>query len=184
MAQIITPLETLLAGCRKQDRRAQETLYNQYAKKLFGVCRHYCRDTADAEDVLQEGFVMIFRNIAQYNEQGSFEGWMRRIMVNTSISKYRKAKRQPQYCELDTDYHHPAAPLHDVYGEAYLQHLINRLPGNYRMPFTLFAIEGYSHQEISEQLGISQLLSRTNTSRARAMLRKHLEEQTAMLRMA
>ncbi|OOQ59870.1 hypothetical protein BC343_05070 [Mucilaginibacter pedocola] len=167
-------IENLLAGCKSQNRKAQEQLYNRFAGKMLAICRRYANTTAEAEDIMQEGFVKIFTKITQYTGEGSFEGWLQRVMVNTAISAYRKNKAGMQTTEMQDNHADIVATHTSSHDTDDLLYTLNRLPAHYRVPFNLFAIEGYSHQEISEMTGISILQSRVNVCRARTMLKKAL----------
>ncbi len=168
-------IDDLLEGCKRQDRRAQEHLYKLLASKMLGVCARYAKDEFEAEDMLQVGFVKVFQKIGEFRGEGSFEGWIRRIMVNSAIEIYRKNQRMLNVVDIDEVYNMPQATF-DMNGlEAKdLLKLIQQLSGGYRLVFNLYAIEGYSHKEIGEQLGITEGASKSQLSRARAILREKL----------
>ncbi|GAB3937066.1 RNA polymerase sigma factor [Mucilaginibacter myungsuensis] len=162
-----------IAACKKGDRRAQETVYRHYAGRMLALCRRYTNNTAEAEDILQDAFVKVFTKIHLYTGEGSFEGWMRRIMVNTALTAYREKQKQVMTVDIDdclyalnsyTDY--------QTDDTAYLYDSLNKLPLHHKVAFNLFAIEGYSHQEIAELTNITVLQSRTHVCRARTALRK------------
>ncbi len=175
MKQTFT-IEYLLEGCKKGDRHAQESLYRALAPKMMGICLRYAADRADAEDILQTGFIRMFQRLADFRMEGSFEGWVRRIMVNTAIEAYRKNLRTLTAISLDdvneelsqTDWN--GLELQD------LLKMIQELPNGYRMVFNLYAIEGYSHREIADELGISESGSKSQLSRARALLKEKIKE--------
>ncbi|UXE68500.1 MAG: sigma-70 family RNA polymerase sigma factor [Chryseotalea sp. WA131a] len=167
----------LIEGCRRQNRQAQQALYELYSGKMYALCCRYVKDKMESEDVLVVAFTKIFERIHQYKGDGSFEGWIRRVMVNESLGFLRKnknmyvetdieaAEREPNYEQLDS-----ALEAED------LMKLIEGLPTGYRVVFNLYAIDGYSHQEIGEQLGINENTSKSQLSRARVLLQKRLLE--------
>ena len=170
-------IEEIIAGCKSGNSKAQEKLYKLFAGKMFGVCLHYSKDKTEAEDNLQEGFYKVLKNIKTFRNQGSFEGWMRRIMINTALEKYRKQK----YLYPVSDVFEIAQDLSydDIISEISakdLMNLIQNLSPKYRMVFSLYAIDGFSHKEISEMLGITIGTSKSNLSRARVILQKKVKE--------
>ncbi|MGE0587978.1 MAG: RNA polymerase sigma factor [Cyclobacteriaceae bacterium] len=166
-----------IEGCKRQDARAQRSLYEHFSAKMYALCCRYIPSKMEAEDVLVTAFTKLFERIDQYKGEGSFEGWIRRIVVNESLTYLRRNKnmyleteievvdRTPDYAHLDT--HLEAADL---------MRLVGDLPTGYRMVFNLYAIDGYSHKEIADQLGISENTSKSQLSRARALLQKKLIE--------
>ncbi|MFK7970182.1 MAG: RNA polymerase sigma factor [Bacteroidia bacterium] len=171
------PYRDLVTRCQKCDRTAQHTLYTRYAPDLLAVCYRYAKDRDEAEDILQEGFVKIFQKIARYEFQGSFEGWMRRIVVNTAIDHIRRNKKRQ--LETDIDEAREVFVAEGAIGQLeleYLYEIIQELPPGYRLVFNLYAIEGYSHKEIGEQMGITESTSRSQYTRARALLMKRICE--------
>ncbi|MEP2771053.1 MAG: sigma-70 family RNA polymerase sigma factor [Fulvivirga sp.] len=174
--------DRLISKCRKQDGKAQKALYDKYASKMLGVCHRYIKDTDQAEDVMITGFVKVFEKIDQFKSEGSFEGWIRRIMVNQSLSFIRKNKGM--YLEVDievADREPDYKSLNDNLEAQDLLTLINNLPTGYQTVFNLYAIEGYSHKEIAEKLQISENTSKSQLSRARTLLQKQLIEQEEMV---
>ena len=170
-------INEIIAGCKSGKSSAQEKLYKLFASKIFGVCLHYSKDNTEAEDNLQEGFYKVFKNIKTFRNQGSFEGWMRRIMINTSLEKYRKQK----YLYPVSNIFEIAQDLSydDIISEISakdLMNLIQNLSPKYRMVFSLYAIDGFSHKEISDMLGITIGTSKSNLSRARVILQKKVKE--------
>jgi RNA polymerase sigma-70 factor (ECF subfamily) len=167
----------LIDGCRRQDRHAQRFLFEHYSGRMLGLCNRYVKDRMDAEDVMVVAFTKVFDRISQYKGEGSFEGWIRRIMVNESLTYLRKnksmyletdieaAEREPDYDKLDSE-----LEAED------LRKMIADLPTGYRIVFNLYAIDGFSHQEIADQLGVSENTSKSQLSRARALLQKRLVE--------
>lgn len=167
----------LIKGCQKGNSLYQQALYRQYYRKMLGVCMRYSNQQEDAEDVLQEAFIKIFKHIKGFSGKGSFEGWIRRIMVHTSIEHYRKRSR---YFMVDVDQTNEvdlnADQLSEMSREEILD-LIQTLPVGYRTVFNLYAIEGYAHKEIAEMLGISIGTSKSQFSRAKALLKEKMERQ-------
>jgi RNA polymerase sigma factor (sigma-70 family) len=165
----------LVKGSQKGERKSQELLYKALSSKMFAVCLRYAKDREEAEDMLQAGFIKVFTKLDVFNYSGSFEGWVRRIMVNTAIEVYRKNRFMS--CTVDITESHNLA-FHSVNEEGVevkdLLRMISALPGTYRIIFNMFAIEGYSHQEIAAELNISENLSRTQLSRARTILKEKL----------
>jgi len=171
-------LRFIWEGCLRNERKHQELLYKVLAPKMMAVCMRYAHDKDEAQDILQEGFVKIFKNLNSYRGEGSLEGWIRRIMVHCAISRYRKAKTMVLVDDFSEDTSvNPGASYNANTLEATdLLNLIEQLPGNYRSVFNMYAIEGYSHQEIGNNLGISEMLSRATLCRARGILKNKLSE--------
>ena len=152
----MTQLEEIIKGCLAGKSEAQEALYKRYSAKLFGVCLRYTKDYSAAEDVLHEGFIKIFSSISSYKGTGSFEGWIRRITINTALERFRKQYQlfsitEINESELGIDYNDV---LSDISAKDLLN-LVKELPPAYRMVFNLYAIDGFSHKEIGEILNIS-----------------------------
>ncbi|MEL6671404.1 MAG: RNA polymerase sigma factor [Bacteroidota bacterium] len=167
----------LIADCRKQKPKAQRELYELFSGKMLAVCYRYARDQAEAEDMLQEAFIKVFRSIDRYDDRGSLEGWIRRIVVNTAIDHIRKRKHQQNQLELnETITEEVSESVLDKLEVEYLYAIIQALPAGYRVVFNLYAIEGYSHAEIGEELGISESTSRSQYTRARALLKKRISD--------
>ncbi len=166
-------LKNIIKGCVAGKRKSQDSLYRLFAKKMFGVSLIYTKDYSAAEDVVQEGFIKIFKNIKQYRFKGSFEGWVRRIIVNTALEKFRKASHL--FASGNFDDYAETLSYDDVISQISAKELMNiiqELTPQYRVVFSLFAIEGYSHKEIAEELNISQGTSKSNLSRARKILQE------------
>jgi RNA polymerase sigma factor (sigma-70 family) len=168
--------DELIKRCKAGERKAQESLYKQFASKMLGVCFRYATDRMEAEDMLQIGFVKVFEKIADYRGEGSFEGWIRRIMVHGSIEYYRKHHKMMQLVDLEEAGNETSVnPLATARLEAKdLLLLIQQLAPGYRIVFNLFAIEGYSHKEIAVLTGISEGASKSQLSRARAVLKEQI----------
>lgn len=167
--------DELIERCRRRDGAAQRELYDRYSSKMYGLCYRYVHHAMEAEDVLVTAFMKIFDKIDQFKGEGSFEGWIRRIMVNEALSHLRKnrslyleteieqADREPDYDQLS-----------DQLEAEDLLKMIEELPAGYRAVFNMYAIDGYSHKEIAQQLGISENTSKSQLSRARTYLQKML----------
>lgn len=170
--------DILVKKCIKGDGRAQKKLFDLYAPKLFGICLRYMKDHELAQDALQDGFIKIFTKISDYNGVGSFEGWMRRIVVNTCLDQLRKDQKLKMNASME-DVGFLVKEDHWIEEELTAQDLlklIETLPDGYRVVFNMFAIEGYSHKEIADKLGISENTSKSQFSRAKSHLRKKLTE--------
>lgn len=169
------PIEKIVLLCKKKDRKAQELLYSQFSPILFSICLRYSDNYEDAQDTFQEGFILIFNKIDQYNFEGSFEGWMKKIMVNLSLEKYRK-KLKFLNDEVDQIPDITDIEDNDEFDYEYdeILTIIQTLPTQYRQVFNLYVIEDYSHQEIAELLKISVGTSKSNLSRARSILKQKL----------
>jgi RNA polymerase sigma-70 factor (ECF subfamily) len=169
-------IEELIGRCKAGERKAQELLYKQFASKMMGVCYRYATDKMEAEDMLQNGFIKVFQKIADYRGDGSFEGWIRRIMVHCSIEYYRKHHKMMQLVDLEEAGSESSVnPLATANLEAKdLLLLIRQLSPGYRIVFNLFAIEGYSHKEIAAITGITEGASKSQLSRARSILREQV----------
>ena len=165
--------EELIRGCIREDATCQKEVFNRYAGRMLGVCNRYARTAADAEDILQDAFIKVFDKIHQFKFEGSFEGWIRRIIVNTALKKYtlrRYEKEVVGYEVKDKDESgmEPSAYSHLTQKE--ILELINNLPEGYRLIFNLYVIEGFQHEEIAEMLGIQPGTSRSQLVKARKML--------------
>jgi RNA polymerase sigma-70 factor (ECF subfamily) len=168
-------LQQLIHDCKKGERKAQEQLYQLYSSKLFSVCLKYSPSKAEAEDNLQDSFLTIFNKIGQYKFKGSFEGWLRKIAVNTVLQKYRKTS----VFDMVTDEIEGEVTVtveEDSISLEYLLSLIQELPDRYRLTFNLYVLDGYSHKEIAQMLNISEGTSKSNLARARVILKKRIED--------
>jgi RNA polymerase sigma-70 factor (ECF subfamily) len=169
---------SLVIECVKGNSRAQRMLFERFSQKMLGVCLRYAKSTEQAEDVLQDGFVKVFSKLNDFKHDGSLEGWIRRIMVNTSLDQIRKENKFSGNTSLDNvDYklQNNAFVLENLAAKD-LMKMVQSMPVGYKVVFNMFAIEGYSHKEISEHLGISENTSKSQYSRARAYLRERLEK--------
>lgn len=171
-------LSKLIIACRKQDRKAQEELYRIYSAKLFGLCLKYSESRQQAEDNLQDGFVSIFSKISQFRDEGSFEGWMKRVMVNTCLQKYRQQKVYSLNSETQLEEENLEIEEEEFEIDFLLQ-CVQELPDRYRQVFNLYVLDGYSHKEIAQMMNISEGTSKSNLARARMALKEKLEESRA-----
>lgn len=167
-------LEQLIQRCKNNDTKAQSQIYKLYSSKLFSLCLKYSKNYAEAQDNLHDAFVTIFKKIEQYKGKGSFEGWMKRIAINTTLQRYRGIgvfdivnEDQIEDVSVDIDDDH----IHIDF----LLKIIQELPDRYRLVFNLYALDGYSHKEIAEMLGISIGTSKSNLARARLILKEKIE---------
>ncbi|RYE32710.1 MAG: sigma-70 family RNA polymerase sigma factor [Sphingobacteriaceae bacterium] len=174
MIVLKTSLTDVIQGCLLGHRKAQETLYKLFAAKMLGVCMRYATDKMEAEDMLQNGFIKVFGKINDYKGEGSFEGWIRRIMVHSAIEYYRKHHKMMQLVDMETSGAAEtvnAAAANSLEAKDLLA-MIQTLPPGYRMVFNMYAIEGYSHKEIGEVMNISEGASKSQLSRARTILKE------------
>ena len=156
--------------------QCQRQLYERFAGKMYAVCLRYARTPSDAADILQEGFIKVFTKMSQYQFQGSFEGWIRRIMVNTALRTYQRQRFDQESSGYETLPESPVeADAIASLSEAELLNLINKLPDGYRIVFNMVAIEGFSHAEVAETLGIQESTSRSQLTKARRWLTEQLE---------
>lgn len=161
----------LIMGCLEGQRSAQKALFEMYAGKMLLVCKRYSRSEAEAEDILQDGFVKMFRHLKSFDYQGSFEGWLRRIMINTALKLVSKKSFKNEKIGLEDHQHQSVGPeVFAKLNEDALLRLIDELPEGYKVVFNLFAIEGYSHKEISKMLDIQESTSRSQLLKARRVL--------------
>ncbi len=170
--------QKLVRDCLKGKLQAQRMLYDEFAKHMLGVCFRYTRSMKDAEDVLQEGFVKVFSKLGQYKSEGELGAWIRRIMVNTALNYLKRHKKYQDEMYFTENYLHPVTdqdPAVRIDAKD-LAHLIRQLPPGYQVIFNLHAVEGYSHVEIGEMLGISDGTSRSQYSRARNLLITWIEK--------
>jgi RNA polymerase sigma-70 factor (ECF subfamily) len=161
----------LIEGCMKGNRQMQYELYERFAPKMFGVCLRYAANTEEAEDILQEGFIKIFKKMGSYRGDGSFEGWIRRIFVNTAIEQFRKKTYlQPITEQEESTIEGKYISVLDHLAEKDIIQLIQKLSPGYRTVFNMYVIEGYTHKQIAEALGISEGTSKSQLSRAKLIL--------------
>jgi len=161
--------DEVIQGCIKGDRASQKLLYQRYAKDMFGICKGYSGDTSSAKDILQDGFIKVFKYLKDY-KGGSLEAWIRRIIVNTAIDFYRKSVREMNVVELEDYVSYVDSDILEQLNAEDLLKLVQKLPKGARLIFNLYTIEGYSHKEISEKLNISVGTSKSQVNRARSLL--------------
>jgi RNA polymerase sigma factor (sigma-70 family) len=169
-------INEIITRCKAGERKAQEMLYKQFASKMLGVCMRYAVDKMEAEDMLQNGFMKIFKKLDDYRGDGAFEGWVRRIMVHSSIEYYRKHHKIVQVMDVTDLSNEPSvnpAAMANM-GVKDLMGIIQQLSPGYRMVFNLYAIDGYSHKEIAEIVGITEGASKSQLSRARTILKEQV----------
>jgi len=168
-------LNQLINDCKKKDRKAQEQLYKLYSPKLFAACLKYSRNYTEAQDNLQDGFILIFNKIEQYSFKGSFDGWLKRVMINNVLQQYRTQtflslvnEDIQEDCEIEIDDENISLD--------YLLKIIQELPDRYRLVFNLYVNDDYSHTEIAEMLSINIGTSKSNLHRARMILKEKIEQ--------
>jgi RNA polymerase sigma-70 factor (ECF subfamily) len=169
-------LEKLIKSCVKQKRKAQQELYVLFAPKLFAVCLKYSRNKEEAEDNLQDSFLLVFEKIGQYKHKGSFEGWLKRICMNTCLQRYRKHRLFELVSEEIEDSDRIEVDEEQL-SLQFLLSIIQALPNRYRLVFSMYVLDGFSHKEIANQLDISEGTSKSNLARARAILKQKIEEE-------
>lgn len=177
--------DRIVRGCKKGKRRAFALLYEKYADVLMLVCLRYSRNKAEAQDVLQEGFIKVFQKIGTFEQRGSFEGWLKRIMVNTAINYYKANKKfhLQEAVEASTNLQADFTDEDEMFEVDFpvkpelLMQLVNSLPDGYRMVFNMYVFEGLTHKEIAEYLDIAVSTSKSQLSKARKYLRNKIEEK-------
>ena len=170
-----TTIDKLIAGCAKGDRRSQQVIYEKFYTKMMGVCLRYASNKQEAQDLVHDGFLKVFEKISKYNYSGSFEGWIRRIMINTSIDYYRKNKNVFTKDNQDFANIEGEEPEQDVLSQLRTEDImkaVQSLSPGYRAVFNLYVVEGYSHKEVSDELGISVGTSKSNLAKAKKNLRR------------
>ena len=167
-------LEQLIEKCKKNDTKAQSEIYKLFSRKMFSLCLKYSRNRAEAEDVLQDSFLTIFKKVNQFKSAGSFEGWMKRIVINTALQRYRNKgvlnivnEENIEDVTVDSN--------DDDLSIDFLLNCIQELPDRYRMVFNLYALDGFSHKEIAEMLSITTGTTKSNLARARMILKDKIE---------
>ena len=171
--------QNIIGGCIRQNREAQQMLWRRYSAFLLGICLRYASDRQEAEDILQDVMLNVYSNISDYSGTGSFKGWLRKVAVNSAITHYHKNLKYKHHVDID-DYVSAETGIdsfeENFYSAEELYRVLNELPPGYRMVFNMYTIEGYKHREIAEMLNIDVNTSKSQYSRAKAMLRKKLEE--------
>lgn len=169
--------QELIAACVRQERSAQRKIYEKYSPRMFAICLRYARDRDTAKDILQDGFITVFSKISSYKNEGSFEGWMRKIFVNTALMSLRRndlLKNAEDVTAPGSDIPFEANILERLDGQKIMK-LISEMPMGFRTVFNLSVFDGFSHQEIAKQLGISEGASRSQLSRARVWLQERIK---------
>ena len=177
-----TPESDLINGCIEGNRRMQEELYRRFSPRMYAVCLRYATSSEEAEDILQEGFIKIFKKLDSYRGEGSFEGWIRRIFVNTAIEHFRRRRYlQPVTEKEENTVEGKYLSVLDNLAEKDILELIRQLSPGYRTVFNMYVVEGYTHKEIGDMLGISEGTSKSQLSRAKVilqdMVKKYIEQQ-------
>ncbi len=165
----------LIQGCIQGDRRMQKALYDKYAGKMYAVCLRYMGNADDAQDILQDGFIKVYKNLERFRGEGSFEGWVRRIFVNTAIEQIRKKKNDLSLTEKEESIELKSVTAIENINEKDLMKVIRELSPGYRAVFNLYVVEGYSHKEIGDMLGISEGTSKSQLARARMILQEKIK---------
>lgn len=169
-------LDRIIDKCKQGDRQAAEKIYQIFSAKMFALCLRFSKDRADAEDTLQDGFIKIFTSIGQYAGKGSFEGWMKRIMINTAMEKFKKNYPLQIVEELPEIEDNEDIDEEVSIPEEVLADFVNQLPERYKMVFNLYVIEEMSHKDIAVLLGINEGTSKSNLARAREILKRKVKE--------
>ena len=177
------PESDLIRGCIEGDRRMQEELYRRFSPRMYAVCLRYAGSTEEAEDILQEGFIKIFKKLDSFRNEGSFEGWIRRIFVNTAIEHFRRKRYlQPVTEKEENTLEGNYLSVLDNLAERDIMELVQQLSPGYRTVFNMYVVEGYTHKEIGDMLGISEGTSKSQLSRAKVilqdMVRKFVEKES------
>lgn len=169
---------TILRGCKKGDKVAQRQFYELFKKLVFGVVMRYAKDVPEAEDIMQDAFVKLYRDLYQYQPTSALGAWVRRVAVNTALMHVRKKRMLFSDVELHnlTEYRQSNDDVFSTIGAREIMKMVQQLPDGYRIVFNLYVVEGYSHKEIAEQLNISVNTSKSQLSRAKKMLRSVLEK--------
>ncbi len=172
----------LIRGCMQSDRRMQEELYRRFSPRMYAVCLRYAGNAEEAEDILQEGFIKVFKKLDSFRNEGSFEGWIRRIFVNTAIEHFRRKKYLLPVTEKEENtIEGKYISVLDELGAKDIMALVQELSPGYRTVFNMYVVEGYTHKEIADQLGISEGTSKSQLSRAKVilqdMVRNHIDRQ-------
>lgn len=177
------PLFEIIQGCVKNDNKCQQIIYQKFYGKMLGACMRYSKDREEAKDILQDGFLKVFTTIKLYSGRGSFEGWIRKIMINTALDAIRKNKKIVQYANSDYVNDNAEETTEEEFEDytnistTEIMEAVQQLPISYRTVFNMFVVDGFSHLEISEQLGINVGTSKSNLSKAKMNLRKILNSK-------
>ncbi|MFP4622119.1 MAG: RNA polymerase sigma factor [Bacteroidales bacterium] len=168
----------LIQGCRNNDRKYQELLYRKFAKKMYGICMSYAKDRSMAQEILQDGFVKVFKKIDTFKEEGSLEGWIRRIITNTALDYLRQKSKLYEFIDDNREVEEERLDnsiLEKINADG-IFNMIKQLPEGAKAVFNLYAVEGYSHKEIAEKLEITEGTSKSQFKRARSLLKTLLRD--------
>ena len=166
----------LIKGCIKGDAQMQRLLYDRFSAKMYGVCLRYAENTEDANDVMQEGFIKVYKSLPKFRAEGSFEGWIRRIFINTSIEHYRKKVKLYNVTEVqENTIEDSELDALDSLATKDILNIVNELSPGYKQVFNMHVVEGYSHKEIADLLGITEGTSKSQLARAKGVLKKMIE---------
>jgi RNA polymerase sigma factor (sigma-70 family) len=166
----------LIHGCLAGDRRSQKQLYDKYSAKMYAVCMRYMGNADDAQDILQDGFIKVYKNLDKFRGEGSFEGWMRRIMANTAIEQLRKKKLNFSTADKEDQLEYKAPGAVDNLSEKDLLKIVSELSPGYRTVFNMYVVEGFGHKDIGDILGISEGTSKSQLARARMILQEKVKQ--------
>ncbi len=165
----------LILGCKRENSNCQQAIFRMYAGKMLALSMRYARHRMEAEDIVQEAFIRVFDHVHTFEFKGSFEGWIKRIVINTALKTLSKKSFSNEQIGIEQDFDAPIdAPADQLMGAQEILDIVNELPDGYRVIFNLYAIEGYSHKEISDMLGIQESTSRSQLVKARKMLQQKL----------
>jgi RNA polymerase sigma-70 factor (ECF subfamily) len=175
------PLFEIIEGCVRGDSKCQRIVYEKFYGRMLGACMRYAKDREEARDILQDGFLKVFTNIKLYAGSGSFEGWVRKVIINTALDYIRKSKQLIQYANSDYVEENAEEIKEENDNEEYLNlstndimKAVQQLPASYRTVFNMFVVDGFSHQEIADQLGINIGTSKSNLAKAKIHLKRSL----------
>jgi RNA polymerase sigma factor (sigma-70 family) len=176
---IMIPEKDIVKGCKEGKKEWQKTLFERYAPKMLAICARYCQSTEEAEDVLQDGFIKVFKNLKDFKFKGSLEGWIRRIMINTALNHLKMNNKHMHNEDIDEieEQYLPELVVNDNEQLEEILKIVQSLPDGYRTVFNLFEIEEYSHKEIARMLNISVNTSKSQLLKARRIMRKKLNHQ-------
>jgi RNA polymerase sigma-70 factor (ECF subfamily) len=169
----------LIKGCIEGKPEMQKLLYDRFSSKMYGVCLRYTENNEDANDLMQEGFIKVYKSLSKFRAEGSFEGWIRRIFVNTSIEHYRKKVKLYKVTEVqENTIEDEQIDAFDSLATKDILNIVNELSPGYRQVFNMHVVEGYSHKEIADLLGITEGTSKSQLARAKGVLKKIIETRT------
>ncbi len=172
----VIPIPFLISESMRGNQKMQKLLYQQFSVKMYAVCLHYTKSTADAEDVLQEGFIKVFRNLDKFRGDGSFEGWIRKIITRTALSHLRDNKKDKHQTTADYSGKDKESNILDKLAEKDIVGIVRKLPQGYRTIFMMYVIEGYNHREIADILGCSEGTCKSQFYRSKTRLQKLLKK--------